>query len=725
MAIPGYQILRKVGEGGMSSVYLAIQLSVGREVALKILAPELRRDPDFGDRFFKEANIVGTLSHPNIISIYDVGSHDGHYYMAMDYLPGDSCRDKIKAGNLSLNQAVKIVRELSSALDYIHEKGFVHCDIKSDNILFNTTGMAVLTDFGIASRIQHQQQDSVAGTPNYMSPEQSQGAAIDGRSDIYSLGILFYEMLTGNVPFQAKDAASVAIKHLSARIPALPEQYQHLQPVINKMLAKKPSARYQRGKEVIQALAAVESNVASLAEHTQRTEATALQAYSLFGALMSTLGRLLLATLKTDLTAKHSSASSGPNDAELTRTDMPAIKRVAFRYPLIGLAATALIALAMMYLPFTGPSESAQLTRSVQAGSGAIDSDNTEASGRLANATGPARAEAPASGTDSQQHAPQKAKLFALEITASPADARIRILNIAPRYEFGMLLAPGPYHVDVSRPGYRSHREWLNLKDSSLSRHISLAKAWQAGDTLAVPIKSGGHAPKVVVIPAGQMQLQSADSDESERRHKTITFTSPFAIGMYEVTYAEYDRFATATGRELPEDYGMDRSKHPVSDISYSDAQAYAAWLSAESGKVFRLPSESEWEYAARAGSRGDYWWGEENPSHKANCRRDCDSEWVKFLSASSAPVGSFAANPFNLYDTSGNIAEWVADCYLDQRQDAPANGSRVWRENCDAFVVRGGSFKSRVEEISNTSRDSMRGDKRSRSIGVRLVMEL
>jgi serine/threonine protein kinase len=253
--IPGYQVIRKVGDGGMSSVYLAIQLSVGREVALKVLSPELRTDPAFAERFYREANIVGALSNPHVISIYDVGKHGNHYYMAMDYLPGFSCKQLIRQQQVNVIKALQIVREIAKALEYIHAQGYLHCDIKPDNVLFRANGAAVLTDFGIAREIREEKNiSSVAGTPHYMSPEQAQGHKLDKSSDIYSLGVLLYEMLSGRLPFLGKDPIAIAIKHVSAPIPDLPDEIGILTPLIRKMLAKKPGQRFLNANELIQAI---------------------------------------------------------------------------------------------------------------------------------------------------------------------------------------------------------------------------------------------------------------------------------------------------------------------------------------------------------------------------------------------------------------------------------------------------------------------------------------
>ena len=241
-SVPGYQVIRKVGDGGMSSVYLAIQLSVGREVALKVLSPELRTDPTFGERFYREANIVGGLSHPNVIAIYDVFRQGKQYFMAMDYLPGDSCKDLIKKKDITPLRALEILRDIASALDYVHSHNYIHCDIKPDNILFRKNGKAVLTDFGIARELPDEKTHSVAGTPYYMSPEQAQG-----------------HKLTFQLPYLGKDSIAVAIKHVSAPIPKLPEQLSAFSPLLSKMLAKRPGGRFQNCNELLHAIDFIES----------------------------------------------------------------------------------------------------------------------------------------------------------------------------------------------------------------------------------------------------------------------------------------------------------------------------------------------------------------------------------------------------------------------------------------------------------------------------------
>lgn len=248
--IPGYVIERVLGAGGMATVYLAIQQSFGRPVALKVISQELARNPEFGRRFLREARIVGSLSHPHIVQVHDVGEHSGVFYLAMELFTAGDLRSQIRAPLLE-SRALEITRQLASALGYAHQKGFVHRDIKPDNVLFRESGEAVLTDFGIA-RPAHghgdltdiTQVEAVIGSPKYMSPEQSLGRALDGRSDIYSLGVMLYQMLTGEVPFAGKTLSELSLQRMEKQVPRLPDRRGHLQPLMNGMLAYEREQRF-------------------------------------------------------------------------------------------------------------------------------------------------------------------------------------------------------------------------------------------------------------------------------------------------------------------------------------------------------------------------------------------------------------------------------------------------------------------------------------------------
>jgi serine/threonine-protein kinase PpkA len=254
MEIPGYSISRLLGEGGMASVYLAVEESLEREVALKVMCPLLNSDPGFAARFRREARIVGQLSHASIVPVFAVGAG----YLAMEYLPGGDLKQRIVASPCEVGAATKICVALCAALDAAHRKGFVHRDVKPENVLFRGDGTAVLTDFGIASALDAggsmTRAGMLVGTPEYMSPEQVKGLELDGRSDLYSLGVVFYEMLAGTLPFRADSALSMALKQVSEPLPRLPSQYAGYQGFLDRLTAKDRVERFASGAAVIQAL---------------------------------------------------------------------------------------------------------------------------------------------------------------------------------------------------------------------------------------------------------------------------------------------------------------------------------------------------------------------------------------------------------------------------------------------------------------------------------------
>ena len=208
-------------------------------------------------RFVREARIIAQLSHPNIVQVHDAGVNDQCYYLVMEYLRGGDLNRRLKRG-LHMQAAISVVKDIARGLDNAHSKGFVHRDIKPENILFREDGSAVLSDFGVARVISSgasiTRHGTVVGTPQYMSPEQATGKPLDGRSDIYSLGVVFYRMLTGEVPFKADSAVAVGIRHLQDPVPRLPGHLSAMQTVVDRFLAKKPEARFQTGAEVIDAL---------------------------------------------------------------------------------------------------------------------------------------------------------------------------------------------------------------------------------------------------------------------------------------------------------------------------------------------------------------------------------------------------------------------------------------------------------------------------------------
>jgi serine/threonine protein kinase len=251
--IPGFRIVRLLGQGGMADVYEAEQVNLDRKVAVKVIIPELFRDATFTARFVREAQTAARLNHPHILHIYNVGNTPNCYYIVMERLQ-ESLKVWLKRGPLSPDDALDVMCQIGQALDYAHRKGIVHRDIKPDNIMFHEDGNAVLTDFGIAKAVDSTTKltrtGGSVGTPHYMSPEQISGMDVDGRSDFYSLGIVFYEMLTGKVPYEATDPLAICMKHVHDPIPVLPASLLCFQPLLEGLLAKKPEQRISSGDEL-------------------------------------------------------------------------------------------------------------------------------------------------------------------------------------------------------------------------------------------------------------------------------------------------------------------------------------------------------------------------------------------------------------------------------------------------------------------------------------------
>jgi serine/threonine-protein kinase PpkA len=327
--IPGYKILRPIGEGGMASVFLATQLSLDREVALKVMSPALAANSEFASRFLIEGKITAKLQHPNLVTVYDIGSHGGVYYLAAEYIPGGTLKERITEGGLSPAEILDIISDIAMGLDFAHQKGFVHRDVKPGNVLFRNDGRVVLADFGIAKAMDGSNSSTVAGssigTPDYMSPEQARGEPVDGRSDLYSLGTVLYEMLLGHPPYQASDPFTVALMHVTQPVPELPAEHAWLQPLVTGLMAKQPAERYNTGASFVEALHKL---VASAPEGINLHQSTARKAAA----------------------GNRIAGSSATQQRTRVNLSQSASERPAWMWPAMGAGAIALAVLGWMVL---------------------------------------------------------------------------------------------------------------------------------------------------------------------------------------------------------------------------------------------------------------------------------------------------------------------------------------------------------------------------------------
>ena len=253
--IKGYRFIRKLAVSEHSAVYLAEKESAGIKVVLKVLRqlPDLSDGIGAFDRFLQEYEMIAGLDHPNIVRIHDLGVGDDHAHIAMEYLSGGDLRQKIEAG-VAEQDAVRFTKQIAGALAKVHSVGILHRDLKPGNIMLRDDGIIALIDFGLAKRMRLEQEitgsGEIFGTPYYMSPEQGHADDVDARSDIYSLGVIFYEMLTGKKPYQASNAMGIIYKHSQAPVPVLPHRLGQYQAVLNMMMAKRPEDRLQNASEI-------------------------------------------------------------------------------------------------------------------------------------------------------------------------------------------------------------------------------------------------------------------------------------------------------------------------------------------------------------------------------------------------------------------------------------------------------------------------------------------
>lgn len=277
----GYEILSRIGRGGMATVYLALQTSMNRHVAIKLLPRDQMKDDSYLQRFEREVNIVARLEHRNIVPVYDHGMHDDQPYIVMRYMSAGSIDDLLRDGPLPPEKILSLIEQIASALDYAHSKNVLHRDLKPSNVLLDDDGGAYITDFGIARMLGNEGQGStittqgVVGTPSYMSPEQAQGQPLDSRSDLYSLGIMLFEMATGRRPFQNETPYSIAVMQVTTPPPPPrsinPKLTTAVEQVIYKTLKKKPDERYQTATQLAESLKMAIERPADFSGHdTQR-----------------------------------------------------------------------------------------------------------------------------------------------------------------------------------------------------------------------------------------------------------------------------------------------------------------------------------------------------------------------------------------------------------------------------------------------------------------------
>lgn len=700
--IPGYRVLRRLGRGGMASVWLAEQVALARQVALKVM-PADDQDAALRLRFEQEARVIARLDHPHIVTIHEVGrTQAGEPYYAMRYLPQGDLR---RQGRLDETRLREVMLALCSALDYAHAQGIVHRDVKPENVLFDQFGQPLLADFGIAySRSEPARltgEGTALGSTGYMSPEQARGEPLDGRSDLYALGVVLYELLVGRPPFEATDPLALALAHQQDPVPELPEARAHWQPIIDRLLAKRPEQRYASAAALaadIRALPMPEP-VAATASRPKLSLPLGLRGLALLG-LGLLAGLALMAMLWPGSALRDERAVTteplplppepepelelAPLSAEQIDAELAAIAELAARFETLEAGLERLEALEVL-LP--GLPETQALREAIAE----------------ALPTRVFEAERPEPDQVDALLARVAAGLGAGEAEAIAAET----LRLEQR--LGLVLVDrigkaGPARLQALRP----------LAEHWAARDPAVAAALRAADSRprhGSRIRDPG-GPELVVVEQGG---------------------SAFAMMVHELSRDEYALFARETRRAAaacrsPQaplsglrridwtNPGFDQSgEHPVVCVSWDDAVAYAQWLSRRTGQRYRLPSAREWLRAAGPDPGG-------SPCALGNVYDRGAGQGRDVLACSdgfprTAPRGRFPPNALGIHDLRGNVSEWVADC-ADLSAAAGAGGPCRQRTIMGASWRDGGDIRLDFEGRADADRGQS-------NIGIRLVREI
>ena len=765
-----YVIEGKLGTGGMAAVYLAYEIALDRKVAIKVLPQAFLRDEDFVTRFKREAQVSANLEHPNIVRIYKISEEENLCYFVMSYIPGGSIGDKLKEqGSLSVDDIVRWGSEVCSALAYAHERNIIHRDLKPDNVMLDAHNRAILTDYGIARAAMGTkltQTGAVIGTPRYMSPEQARGGELDGRSDIYSMGVLLYQMATGSLPFHATDAASLMYMHVH-ETPEPPDVRNAdvpdwLRDIILKCLAKNPDDRFATADVLGNALS--EHRKPVLTETRVEEAVPEKSRKGLYIAVVVVLilivsagivwmqmeqkkaaERERLAQQAVTATEKAETGESvNKDDLAYQQAQMMNTKQSYETYIKLYTDGAHVDEVKVKIAAL----EKQELEKQQ------ADNDRIEQQRRDSQV----QAERDRKAEETQRAADQKQK-------DDTAFQQAQMVDTKQSYETYITLHPEGVHVQEARTkigeiGAREaeqqkrQAEEVTQKDDQAYQVALNTNTPESYNSYIIYYPSGRHSSeatakvasfkqkaefddkvrlglsaysiRLISIKAGNFLMGAENGGGDEKPVHTVSLDA-FGMSETEITQAQYNGIMGSNPS-----YNKEFENDPVERVTWFDAITFCNKLSVKldlqscynlnSGECdmtkngFRLPTEAEWEYACRSETGSDYFTGD-------GPRALVGAGWFAANSAEkSQRVARKTANGWGLYDMHGNVWEWCNDRYGKNYYASSPENNPTGPSNGSDRVIRGGSWIENAKGCRSARRRNYNPKKEYSDIGFRIV---
>ena len=692
-----YVISGVLGKGGMAAVYRARQQSVQRDVAIKVIKPDLTQSlnpEEFLARFRREAQTIANLSHPHILKLFDYGQAGEMLYLVMELLSGGTLADRLKGGRLNLTAAAKLLDQVAGGLDYAHKRGIVHRDLKPQNVLFDEEGNAFLSDFGIAKLLNEGTKltgtGTALGTPAYMPPEQWQNRALDARADVYALGVLLFEALTGQMPFNADTPFQMMYAHVNERprslrgmVGTIPES---IEAVILKALNKEREDRFQSAGAFAEAFRAALTGVMPVdagqeMDRTARTPAGGIPAVIptamptedapqpqrgggrspltaglvalvvVIGVIMILIGRggnAPTTGTETAISTTPSAAAMNPTETTpppATTTETPS--SMATDAPTATYTATFRLE-EIAAATLTAGAATRNVIQTATAGQRTVEGYIA-----AANAT-----ETAALWT----YTPTPTNTFTTTFTPTPTNTFTMTFTPTPTNTYTRTFTPTATFTPSKTPA------------SSVAATPTFIPAGAKVNWTVV--KQAFDGVPMVLVPAGCFMMGSTTSEDEKPIHE-VCLTKSFWIDQYEVSNAQFK----SKGGQAKRSSNWTGSDLPRENITWFEARDFCTLRGA------RLPTEAEWEYAARGPQSLAYPWGN---SFVADNMVYSNNSGDEPASVGSRPGG---VSWIGAYDLSGNMWEWVADWYDSGYYGVSTKTNPQGSQDGNSRVLRGGSW--------------------------------